>query len=409
VIRVLATILVAEGDITYIYAEAIHFSMSPQGGRNLLPQLSVAHKVLLHLSRIRTDRESDVAPREASQEGIAESVGMLRSHVPRAVKELLGEGLVEEDKRHVREGDKRVKVYIITPKGYAEVKRIERDFLSRIVPAKINDTIVNGMTVEQLETAFHRRVDMLKLSGDEDYIDLDSAATGGITDFADSPKPSDFIDREDALEKMKRFLKSRSMNLVIYGAKGIGTSSLVKHFIEMLDEWNILWVSLNRYRSIEDVKARIAGFSKQMTSSPDLLLETASGSNTLIVVDGYFDAEEAVVEFFGNLLERRSGAKMIFNCRDSTPSYNRFYRKEHVDSGVVQEMTLKGLPERYARMLLQNEEIPEEAFKRIFAMSRGSPMILGMLRDGDEAGLRRDTTFTNEEIRFLMTEAKAGK
>jgi DNA-binding MarR family transcriptional regulator len=398
-----------KADITYIYAEAIHFSMSPQGGRIPLPQLSVADKVLIHLSRIRTERESDIAPREASQEGIAESVGMLRSHVPRAVKELVLEGLVEEGKRHVKEVDKRVKVYIITPKGHAEVKRIERDFLARIVPAKINDTIVHGMTIEQLETAFHRRVDMLKLSGEEEYIDLDSASTGGITDFTDSPKPSNFIDREEALEKMKRFLKSRSMELVIYGAKGIGTSSLVKHFIEMLDEWNVLWVSLNRHRSIEDVKTRIAGFSKQMTSSPDLLIETTAGSNTLIVIDGYFDAEEAVVDFFGNLLERHSGAKMIFTCRDSTPSYNRFYRKEHVDAGVVQEMTLKGLPEHYARMLLQNDDIPEEAFKRIFAMSRGSPMILGMLRDGDETSLRRDTTFTNEEIRFLMTEAKTGK
>lgn len=36
-------------------------------------------------------------------------------------------------------------------------------------------------------------------------------------------------------------------------------------------------------------------------------------------------------------------------------------------------------------------------------------MILGMLRDRDEEGLRRNTTFTNEEIRFLLTEAHAGE
>lgn len=68
-------------------------------------------------------------------------------------------------------------------------------------------------------------------------------------------------------------------------------------------------------------------------------------------------------------------------------------------------MTLKGLPDDAARVLLGNAEIPDEAFRRIHVMSRGSPMILTMLRERDEDGLRKNTTFTNEEIRFLLVEA----
>jgi len=363
--------------------------------------------VLVHLSRVRGDKESDVAPWDACQEGIAEAVGMLRSHVPRAVKELQADGFVEESKRHVKEGEKRMKVYLVTREGAARGREIESEFLSQIVPAKIDGTIVQGMSIDQLETAFHRRIDILRLTGDEEYIDIDSVTVTGVTDFTDSPKPEIFLDREEPLEQMKHFLKSRSMVLVVYGAKGMGTSSLVKHFIEMLDEWNVLWVSLPRHRSVGDIRGRIAAFSKQLGSSADMVMESVAGANSLIVMDGYFDVEEELVDLFGDLLGRRNGAKMIFTCRDSTPSYNRFYRREHLESGVVQEMTLKGLPEEDARALLRNEDIPEDAFKRIFAMSRGSPMILGMLRDGDEEGLRRNTTFTNEEIRFLLTEAKA--
>jgi DNA-binding MarR family transcriptional regulator len=394
-------------DINFITKGDNPSHMSSEQKRAGVRQLSVVERVLVHLSRVRADRESDVAPWGACQEGIAEAVGMLRSHVPRAVKELQSDGLVEESKRHVRQGEKRMKVYIVTAKGLAKVGQIEGEFLSKVVPAKINDTIVQGMTVGQLETAFHKRIDMLKLTGEEEFLDLDSVNVAGVTDFTDSPKPSLFLDREEPLEQMKRFLKSRSMALVIYGAKGIGTSSLVKHFIEMLDEWNVLWISLAKHRSAGEVKGRIAAFAKMIGASAEALLESSSGANSLLVIDGYFDVEEELAELFSDMLERRNGAKMIFTCRDSTPSYNRFHRKEHLDAGVVQEMTLKGLPEKDARVLLANDEIPEEAFKRIFALSRGSPMVLGMLRDRDEEGLRRNTTFTNEEIRFLLTEAKA--
>lgn len=352
------------------------------------------------------DRESDVAPRGVCQEGIAEAVGMLRSHVPRAVRDLVSEGFVEEDKKHVMDGEKRIKVYLITPKGLARARQIEEDFLLQVVPAKIQNTIVQGMTIGQLETSFHRRIDILKLSGEEEFIDLDSVAMTGITDFSDSPRLKSFLDREESLEQMKRFLKSRAMILIVYGAKGIGTSSLIKHFIEMLDEWNILWISLSKHRTVESIKERISIFSKLLGSDQEMVLESSTGSNALVVVDGYFDVEEPVVDFFSDLAERRNGAKIIITCRDSTPSYNRFYRREHVDSCIVQEMTLKGLPEKDARTLLGNESIPDEAFRRIYALSRGSPMVLEMLREDDEDGLRRNTTFTNEEIRFLLIEAK---
>jgi hypothetical protein len=365
----------------------------------------VSERVLIHLSRIRVDRESDTAPRGICQEGISEAVGVLRSHVPRAVKDLISDGFLEEGKMHIKEGEKRVKTYLITPRGLGKARQIEEGMLSLVVPAKVQGTVVQGMTIGQLENAFHRRIDLLRLSGTEEYLDLDLVATTGVTDFSDSPKAVGFLDREEPLEQMKRFLKSRSMILAIYGAKGIGTSCLVKHFIEMLDEWNILWISLPKHATKENLEERVAAFAKLLKTKPEMILESTAGSNALIVADGYFDVDENVTEFFSGLSERRTGAKLIVTCRDSTPSYSRFYRREHIDSGIVQEMTLKGLQEEEARELLGSPAIPDEAFRRIYAMSRGSPMILTMLRDGDEDGLRRNTTFTNEEIRFLLVEA----
>jgi DNA-binding MarR family transcriptional regulator len=371
--------------------------------------LSHAERVLIYLSRIRVDKDSDPVPRDITQEGIAEAVGISRSHVPRTVKGLIEDGLIEEAKRHVRLGEKRVKVYFVLPKGLKKAREIEEKAMSRVVRAKIQNTIVEGMSLAQLEKAFHRRIDILRLSGEEEFIDLDAILTSGVTDFSDSPKVSIFLDREDALEKMKTFLKSRALVLAIYGAKGMGTSSLVKYFIQMLDDWNILWISLSKYRTLDQLMGRLTSFSKALNSDIDKILHTQTGSNVLVVFDGYFDVDEQIVEFFNSLVERTEGAKIIVTCRDSTPSYNRFYRKDHLEAGLVMEMTLKGLPEEESKILLGNEDIPDEALRRIFALSRGSPMILTMLREGDEEGLRRNTTFTNEEIRFLLTEARMKK
>lgn len=367
--------------------------------------LAVSEKVLIHLSRMRVDQDAELAPREISQEGIAEGVGISRSHVPRAVKELLQQGLIAEHKRHIKDGEKRVKVYLVTSQGLAKAREIESRGLAQVMTAKIQNTLVQGMTLRQLENSFHRRIDLLKITGNEEYLDLDVIATTGVTDFSDSPKIALFLDREAPLEQMKHFLKSHALLLAIYGAKGIGTSSLVKHFIEMLDEWNILWISLSKYRTLRSVRDRIVAFSKLIGTTEEALTESAAGANCIIVFDGYFDVNEEIVEYLSDLGVRHIGAKIIVTCRDSTPSYNRFYSRDRVDAGIVMEMTVKGLPEREARDLLGNPEIPEEAFKRVYALSRGSPMVLSMLRERDEEGLKRNTTFTNEEIRFLLIES----
>jgi len=369
--------------------------------------LSISEKALIHLSKVRFDRSAELVPKEISQGGIAEGIGISRTHVPRAVKDLIRDELIEETKRYVKSGSRRIKTYFITPKGLDRAREVENRILSQIVPAKVQDSIVQGMTIRQLENAFHRRIDILGLTGEEEYLDLDQIRSTGITDFSGSPRVHVFLDREEALESIKHFLKSHSMILTVYGARGIGTSSLVKHFIEMLDEWNVFWTSLAEYRTADEIMSRVASFAELLDISPEAILQSESGSNTLLVFDGYFDVDDAVVELFSTLVERRQGAKAIITCRDSTPSYNRFYHREDIESGIVQEMTLKGLPEREARLLLENEEIPDDAFNRIYALTRGSPMVLTMLRDRNEKGLRRRTTFTNEEIRFLLFEAAA--
>jgi hypothetical protein len=52
--------------------------------------------------------------------------------------------------------------------------------------------------------------------------------------------------------------------------------------------------------------------------------------------------------------------------------------------------------------MLGNEDIEADALRRICMITKGQPMVLRMLRDGDMEGLKQNSVFTAEEIRYLL-------
>ncbi|MGB2825162.1 MAG: hypothetical protein WBC49_00800, partial [Thermoplasmata archaeon] len=74
----------------------------------------------------------------------------------------------------------------------------------------------------------------------------------------------------------------------------------------------------------------------------------------------------------------------------------------HVESGAVREIKVRGLDEASAKKLLGNADIEAEAFRRVYLMTRGQPLLLKMLRDDDAEGLKKNSVYTAEEIRYLL-------
>jgi len=111
---------------------------------------------------------------------------------------------------------------------------------------------------------------------------------------------------------------------------------------------------------------------------------------------------DEVVEFFTTMSEAVDGSKLIITARQETPAYNWFYHKEQVDAGIVEELKIGGVDIESARKLLGNEKIERESLRRIHGMTRGQPMALKMLREDDIDGLKRNSVFTPEEIRYML-------
>ena len=71
-------------------------------------ELTAAERVLLHLHGFWNAREPG---REGTQAGIAEGARLLRSHVPRTLKGLQGEGFVEARDARLLGRNRKVRVY----------------------------------------------------------------------------------------------------------------------------------------------------------------------------------------------------------------------------------------------------------------------------------------------------------
>ncbi len=101
--------------------------------------LTVDERVILHLYEFIPYEEDFEAPGDITQAGIAKGIGIERKHVPRAVKKLITENLVETRISHVKSGRQRKKVYYLTFEGKALARRIWESLAKKMVIIRDED------------------------------------------------------------------------------------------------------------------------------------------------------------------------------------------------------------------------------------------------------------------------------
>lgn len=365
-------------------------------------QLNVNDRVLLHLLRFATDTPPEEYPPETTQVGIAEGVGISRTHVPRAVRTLMKEGFVEELRGRVANRDRKMSVYAVSADGFRRAEEIWREVRASKVSVSRGGLTeeIDGRTLEEM---VGRRGALELLSRMRDgIIELEVRRRTAVRDLGDAPDRGAFFGREHELAALEAFLDSDSQFIVVLGGKGYGTTSLVRELIERHEDVDVLWITVDESISAADLASRVVGFASRIRPDVADLEKALDVSEAVIVLDDYNSVGEGVVELLSSLVNRRIGSKIIITAREDLPAYNWFYQKRHVDSRTVQEIRVKGLDKESARRLLGNPDIEAEAFRRVYLMSRGQPLVLRLLRDGDREELKENSVFTAEEIRYLM-------
>lgn len=359
-------------------------------------QVPLSTKALLYLYDNRRDFKEGIASERITQEGIAKAIDMPRSHVTRIVRPLIDEGLIDEAKGRVRGRGRMLKVYTLTPVGFEWVGSFLREMGGEgIVVVRNGDE--HSTTVAEV----------LEMEGRPCTLDIVNAVVDGVPIRLREGRilisnvhheGEDFFEREEELDLARDFLEGPPVAMVIVSNRGYGSSAMMRKVAVEMTDRPLLWHDLEvdgSGRAIYWALERMMG-TLQCDS-----LDELKGRRALICFDNFHIPPECGVDCIIELFERLYGGqvKIMVAMRGDTPSYNRFYQKEDVDRGRVVELRMKRLSQDCLTEMF-GPDMDDEAMKLIYMLTKGQPLALCLLREGDEAGLR--ALFPNEEVRFMM-------
>jgi len=330
-----------------------------------------------------------------TQRGISEGINVPRTHMTRVLRPLLQEGLIEEDKTHVTRKERKLKVYRITSLGVGRVKSMMEGIKEKVV-------MLAGPGVRRKA----RVEELLDHRPKIGYLGIWDAMDGGVLPFSterllfsdDHVELAEFHDREEELARAREFLSGTSGVLVVISNRGYGSSTLIKKIALELSNMPLLWHDLcsdgggpGIWRRIDEMTSRFG----------EKNLEQLIEEGVMLCFDNYHLLPEEGVDALMTIAQRMKGgrSKMLVAMRGENPSYNRFYQRSDVQTGLVTEIKIGRLPERSAREML-GEDLDDEAMKLIYMLTKGQPLAMSLLKRGDEPGLT--ALFPKEEVRFLM-------
>jgi DNA-binding MarR family transcriptional regulator len=87
---------------------------APEGVEN---PARLTHQLLRHLAGLPRLLPGELATRSYTQAGMAARLGAGQSAVSRILRRLVAAGVVTAETRHIRDGDRRVRVYLLTDRG----------------------------------------------------------------------------------------------------------------------------------------------------------------------------------------------------------------------------------------------------------------------------------------------------
>jgi hypothetical protein len=354
--------------------------------------LTAAERVLLHLHGQWNAREPN---REMTQAGIAEGAHVIRSHVPRTLKVLLEEGLAESRDARLLGRARRTTVYALTPAGVRRAREVLDSIEAR--PAEVDG---RRTTLGEARKA-------LGLTPVEAVIGLDDR--GRLSGHAPPTEEKALLQRDEDLAFLRRWFAGPARAAVVYGSRGMGKTALGLVFSRAVTR--SVWIDLRPEDTLESFATSIGDATGTEVEDPRnpssltaVLLGAFGAGTKLIVLDGYGDVPEGLVDVVRAFIQGpvEGEPKLLVLAQETTPAYCRFYGEAERRQGDVVERHLRGLDLEGCKRMLGNPAIKDEDLRRVYLLTKGCPLYLQYIREGDEYGLRQNSRFTKAEIRLLI-------
>ncbi len=354
--------------------------------------LTAAERILVHLHGQWNAKEPT---REMTQAGIADGAHVIRSHVPRTVKVLLEEGLVESRDARLLGHARRTTVYALTPAGVQRAREI------------LDSVEARPVDVDGRRTTLGEARKVLGMTTVEAVVALDGR--GRLSGYAPPAEEKELLQRDEDLAFLRRWFAGPARAAVVYGSRGMGKTALGRAFSRTVTR--SVWVDLRPEDTLESFATSVGETTGTEVEDPRdpsnvaaVLLGTFGAGTRLLILDGYGDVPEGVVDAVRAFVQSPAEGqpKLLVLAQETTPAYCRFHGEAERRAGTVVERHLKGLDLEGCRQMLGNPAIQEEDLRRIYLLTKGCPLYLQYIREGDEYGLRQNSRFTTAEIRLLI-------
>ncbi len=366
--------------------------------------MTVAQRVMLHLSLFSKHREEFDVPSAVTQQGVAQALGLSRSHIALELKKLLDETFLESRLAHVQEAKSRRKVYFNTFQGERIAATIRERAHSKVVHwIGADGTAGKGPGAEVIRLA---RKEGRPLSGT--YL---SILQGEVVDLrrelpeVGPPRSPRFVGRTQERAALMAWAKEGAPLMLITGLPGIGKTALAR---TLLADRESVWVKVFPF---DDAASLVASLATALNRAgrPRLLsylrgnpldfmevglLLSAEASGLLLVFDDVTASPEAS-RVLRLLLDRPApGGKLLLTARE-TPTF--LGTKDRLD-GRLAEIRLGGLSREESRELLLALGRDQEA-EKAYELTMGHPLLLRLVATGDLPETLGDTeSFLLEEV-----------
>ncbi len=189
---------------------------------------TIRERILLHLRNYVRFKHDKVVPFAISQPGIADHLGITRSHVSKEMIRLkeASRDLVEEKIRHVEGSKRRRKVYFLTPMGIDKADSLVDGLAQEkiIIKDKAGKKEISFSEVRHFLNVLDPTTYALKKIDDDRVLDL----------TRERGKEDLFVGREEELERLKDLLEEvkngHSRVVLVDGEAGIGKTRLIQEF-----------------------------------------------------------------------------------------------------------------------------------------------------------------------------------
>ncbi len=432
--------------------------------------ITVKDKILLHLldypfEKFMDPEELDkkeilsTMPKEVTQEGIAEYVGINWNHVSRVVKEFEKNEWVMRKKAHVIGGGRRRNIYFLTPEG-SEVSQNRKVEIDDMTITIVREGKKHSGTVTVLKEKYASDLPLPMMlreikNIEEDLSNLDEIYLE-LKEWERVEKEREFIEysegipairhfygRSSEVAEIMEFIESDTKFTVVQGIAGIGKSLLAARLIQDLKaKYNTFYYNLHEWDTIRAVLEQIADFLSQIGKNRlktyltakrrqggswyedtklminlneiyDIIESDFSESNAVLIFDDLQKSEEhigALFSVFLETLEKVEGIRIVVFTRNIP----NFYSTRDISiKGLVKEYRLTGLDLESSKKLLEDKKILIENFDKVYETTGGHPLALELMmspydiiRPSDIRRFMHKEVFvklSKEEIRLLST------